>query len=233
MTKLNLTDNMLASILDEIAPLVTSLTGWDLDLPSLRSRVLAKNQGYEEILIGRFEQLGITGYSDLLPDLIERLVEYMVEANFLAAYMPGKGEILVIRENVDDSNLDGLKLILGHELVHRGQHLTHGDLFQRVDHSILAVFQEIQYQTFDNQRIQSAFEQIQPIMTLLESHASYIQELLHQNYFPNAQIEKPFNLAVLLMHLVGAPKIAQYSDGLPQIQAAYAAGNIDLLYRSL
>lgn len=233
MTKLILNDNALTSIIDEVAPLVTSLTGWDLDLPSLRSRVLPRNQGYEEILLGRFEQLGITNYSDLLPDLIERLVEYMVEANSLAAYMPGKGEILVIRENVDDSNLDGLKLILGHELVHRGQHLTHGELFQRVDHSILEVFQEIQYQSFDYQRIQSAFEQIQPIMTLLESHASYIQGLLQQRYYPNAQIEKPFNLAVLLMRLVGTPKIAQYSDGLPQIQAAYAAGNIDLLYRSL
>jgi hypothetical protein len=70
-------------------------------------------------------------------------------------------------------------------------------------------------------------------MTLLESHASYIQALLQQTYYPNGQIETPFNLARLLMRLVGGPKLAQYTDGLPQITAAYQAGDIDRLYQRI
>jgi hypothetical protein len=31
--------------------------------------------------------------------------------------------MLIIGENVDDSNIDGLRLVVAHELVLRGQHL--------------------------------------------------------------------------------------------------------------
>lgn len=233
MTKLILNDKLITSLITEVAPRVVSLTGWDLDLPSLRCRILPRNRGYEEALLGRLSQLGIENWGEMLPGIVERLVEYMIEANYLAAYMHGSGEILVIRENVDDSNLDGLKLILGHELVHRGQHRTHPELFQRIDDYTVQVFSEIQKQPADFQQVQLAFEQIQPIMTVLESHASYIQALLNQKYYPDAQIETPFNLAILLMRLVGAPKLAQYTDGLPQIESAYQTGEVDRLYRNI
>jgi len=57
-------------------------------------------------------------------DIVTRTVEYLVENNVLAAYEPLTNELMVVRENVDDSNLDGLKVVLGHELTHRGQHMT-------------------------------------------------------------------------------------------------------------
>ena len=233
MTKLILNDEIIASLITEVAPRVVSLTGWELDLPSLRSRVLPKNRGYEEILLGRLEQLGMHDWDDLLPDAFERLLEYMIEANVLAAYMPGAEEILIVRENLDDSNLDGLKLVLGHELVHRGQHRTHPELFERLDHYLREIILEIQSQSTDFDLLHLAFEQVQPIMTILESHASYVQALLQQTYYPAGKIETPFNLARLLMRLVGGPKLAQYTDGLSQINAAYQAGDIERLYRSI
>ena len=62
-------------------------------------------------------------------------------------------------------------------------------------------------------------EDIRPIMTLIESHACYIQEQLKQSYFPDAEIESHFNLATLLMRLFGKLKTSQYTDGLADVAA--------------
>jgi len=233
MAKLMIDNALLTSLIGEVAPLVSFVTGWDLHLATLQSRALPKDQGYEEIVLGRLQGLDIQDWKELMPDFFERIIEYMVEQNTLAAYMPGIGEILVIRENVDDSNLDGLKLVLAHELVHRGQHMVHANLLTRVDNLLRQAFLDIKTNTTDLMSMRLYFEQIQPIMTLLESHATYIQGYLKQVYFPEAHIESHFNLGTLLMRLVGAPKVAQYTDGLPQVAEAVKSGRIESLYASL
>jgi hypothetical protein len=230
MTRLEITDNTIRTILLEVAPLVARATGWELDLTSLHSRVLPRNRGYEEMLLGRLQGVEVEEWKELMPDLLERMLEYVVEQNSLAAYMPGSAEILVIRENVDDSNLDGLKLVLAHELVHRAQHITHPQLFRRVDALMLQALRLFQAEDTDMQRMQSILEQVQPVMTLLESHAAYVQGTLKQAYFPEAHIETHFSLAALLMRIVAAPKLAQYTDGLPQVAEAVRAGRLDALF---
>lgn len=228
--KLEITDQQLKTVIAEVAPKVARLTGWDLGLDTLGCRALPRDRGYEEILLGRLEQVGIQDWQDLMPDFFERMIEYLIEQNVLAAYMPGAGEILVVRENVDDSNLDGLRLVLGHELVHRGQHLAHGKLYLRVDELLREALEQIRSATTDYQQIQQLMEQIQPIMTLLESHAHYVQYQLRQIYYPEASIETQFNLAALLLRLVGARKMEQYTAGLPQVAAAAASSSIESLY---
>lgn len=228
--RLQLTDQLVKTELSRVAPQVTKLTGWDLGLDTLSCRTLPKDQGYEEILLARLEGIAIHGWSDLLPDLLERMLEYLVEQNTLAAYLPGAGEILVIRENVDDSNMNGLRLVLAHELVHRGQHLAHGGLFSRVEELLQQACAQAQSADPDFGQILHIMGEIQPIMTLLESHAAYVQGRLQHTCFPNAHIESHFNLATLLMRLIGARKVAQYTDGLPQISAAVASGSVELLY---
>jgi hypothetical protein len=228
--KLEITDQQLQIVIAEVAPKVRRLTGWDLGLETLGCRALPRDRGYEEILLGRLEQVGIHDWEALMPDFLQRMIEYMIEQNTLAAYMPGAEEILVIRENVDDSNLDGLKLVLGHELAHRGQHLAHGNLFLRVDELLREALEQIRYATSDYQQIQQLMEQIQPVMTLLESHAHYIQHQLKQIYYPEASIETQFNLATLLLRMVGARKMEQYTAGLPEVAAAAASGSIESLY---
>jgi hypothetical protein len=94
MTKLTIDDHLISSLVNEDTPLVTSVTGRDLQIPSLRSRVLPKDQGYEEIVLGRIHQLGVSDWEEMMPDLLERMIEYLVEQNTQAAYMPGAGEIL-------------------------------------------------------------------------------------------------------------------------------------------
>ena len=230
MAKLTIDNTLLSSLIDDVAPLVSSVTGWELQLTTLHSRVLSKELGYEAILIGRLQHIGIQGWDEMMPDFLERMIEYLIEENTLAAYLPGAGEIVVIRENVDDSNMDGLRLILAHELVHRSQHMARGSLFSHVDKLQQQAFLEMKSDIANIPRLRFIFEQIQPIMTLLESHATYIQVFLKQTYFPDGRVETHFNIAALLMRLVGMPKIAQHTDGIPQVAAAAKSGNIESLY---
>jgi hypothetical protein len=230
--KLHLSDELVTAMLYQIAPQVTQLTGWDLGLDTLKCRVVPKDQGYEAILLTRLEGMGIHGWLDMVPDLFERMLEFLIEQNTLAAYLPEKSEILVIRENVDDSNMDGLRLLLAHELVHRGQHIVHGHLFSRLEELLHQAYVQIQSSDMDFRQTMQIMDEIQPIMTLLESHAAYVQGILQRTCFPNAHIESQFNLATLLMRLIGARKIAQYSDELPQINAAVASVKVNSLYTS-
>jgi hypothetical protein len=229
MTRLVIDDNLITSLISEVAPLVSQVTGWNLDIPSLRSRVLPREQGYEEIVEGKLRLLGL----QVSPkrDLITRTVEYLVESNVLAAYEPLANELMVVRENVDDSNLDGLKLILAHELTHRGQHVNHPSLFERVNQLLTSAIKGMEAGEVDLQKTRAYFEEVKPLMTLIESHASYIQGTLGKKYYPQAQIEHHFTLPVLIFRVLGYGKAAQYTGGVPQVAAAMKQGNIDGLFQ--
>jgi hypothetical protein len=111
--------------------------------------------------------------------------------------------------------------------------MTHGELFIRLDTLLHRAFAEMSSEATDFVKLRLYFEEVQPIMTLLESHAAYIQEIIKQRYLPEARVESHFNLAVLLMRLIGAPKAAQYTEGLPEISAAINSGKIESLFARL
>jgi hypothetical protein len=231
MTRLTIDDNLVASLITEVAPLVSRATGWELNLPTLLSRVLPREQGYESIVEAKLRLLGYQVSPQR--DFVTRTVEMLIEKNVLAAYEPLANELMLIRENVDDSNLDGLRLVLAHELTHRGQHVNHPQLFQRVNDLLLSVLKEAGSGEVDFQKMRGFFEQVKPLMTLIESHASYIQGILNQKYYPQAQIEKPFSLPVLIFRVLGFGKTTQYTAGLPQVSQADQKGGIDSLFNRL
>ena len=228
MPKLIIDDNSISALVGEVGPLVSSITGWDLQRETLRCRVLPKDRGYEEIVENKLHALGLPFNPGR--DIVTRTVEYLVENNVLAAYEPLTNELMVVRENVDDSNLDGLKVVLGHELTHRGQHMTHPEIFERVNRILVDMIKGVETGQVDLQKLRGYFEEVQPLMTLIESHASYVQGVLCQRYFPQAQIEHHFSLPVLLFRVLGYGKVAQYTEGLPQVTTAMQQGNIDRLF---
>lgn len=229
MSKLTITEELITSLIGETAPLVSQATGWGLDIPSMKSRVLPKDQGYEAIVEDKLRLLGL----QVSPgrDLITRTAEYLVESNVLAAYEPLANELMVIRENVDDSNPDGLRLVLAHELTHRGQHVNHPELFERVNRILVTMLRGAESAAMDLQQTLKYFEEVKPLMTLIESHASYIQGIIHQKHYPNAQIEQHFTLPVLIFRVLGFGKTSQYTEGLPQVTRAMQQGSIDRLFR--
>ena len=137
-------------------------------------------------------------------------------------------------KTVDDSNLNGLRVILGHELVHRAQHVSHPQIFTRLENLMRRILQEIfTAETVpDLASIRDTLMQIKSIMTLIESHASVIQYTLVRNSYPDAHVESHWNLPSLLLRLVGARKLSQYEDGIPMVMQAMKRGAIDDLYKS-
>ena len=139
--RLVVTEQLIREVVHEVAPVVSEATGWPLEIRALGHRVLPRDRGYEEVLLARIKGAGIDLGDAPKRGLLERLLEYVVEGTVLAAYEPSTSELLVVRENVDDSNLDGLRLVVAHELVHRGQHVNHGELFAQVDAAVRAAFE--------------------------------------------------------------------------------------------
>lgn len=231
MNKIDVTVPLIRNIIENVSPLVEGLTQWGLDIEHMGLRVLPKNRGYEEVVLGRLTGLGIPIQKDGPRPIPERLIEYVLESTILAAYQPNTQELLVVRENVDDSNLDGLKLVVAHELVHRGQHVEFPHLFVRLDEIIKEVLVSFTSGKPDMKSLTQKMEDIRPIMTLIESHACYIQEQLKQSYFPDAEIESHFNLATLLMRLFGKLKTSQYTDGLADVATAAKRGDVNSLFR--
>ena len=230
MAKLDVTDQLITSIIQQVGPQVAAETGWDLQLPTLKSRVLPKDQGYEELVQGRLRGMGVAISENR--KFGERILEYLIENNVLGAYQPHSQELLVVRENVDDSNLEGLSLVLGHELVHRGQHIHHPQVFEQIDQTVKALLDAANQGIVNFEWISQKLEEIRPRMTLIESHATYISQMLRKKYFPNAIVETHFNLPVLLFQFLGAGKVSQYTDGLPQVSEAISKGGVDELFRS-
>jgi len=233
MAKLQVNNKLVSELVGEVSPLVRKLTGWELASDELRSQVIPKQRGYEEIFINQLQYLGIPEYEDDPRDLFERLAEYLLEANVLAAYLPWKDEVVVLRENVDDSNLDGLRVILGHELVHRAQHINYPEIFQELEilsRRIFLILYEAQAIPYLEQIMDTLME-IRSIMTLFESHATVVQHTLNKNFYPDAMIESHWSLPTMIFHLVGAEKLSQYRDGIPMVVEAMERGTIDDLYQ--
>ena len=231
MSKLTIDDRLINSLVNQVSSLVGTITGWDLQIPTLRCRVLPKDQGYEEIVQGKLRLLGLPVSPQR--DIVDRTVEFLVENNVLAVYEPLSNELMVVRENVDDSNLDGLKLVLAHELTHRAQHVHHPALFERVNSILVSVFKGMESGQFDFQKLLGYSEEVKPLMTLIESHASYVQGVLKQMHYPGAHIETRFTLPVILFRIIGVGKTSQYTEGLPQVVAAMQRGGVDGLFRSV
>jgi hypothetical protein len=166
-------------------------------------------------------------------DIVDRTVEILIESNVLTAYEPLSNELMVLCENVDDSNLDGLKLVLAHELTYRGQHIQHPNIFERVNRILVSVIKGMESGQVDFQKTLRYYEEVKPLMTLIESHASYVQGLLKQMYFPQARIETRFTLPVILFRIIGFGKTIQYAEGLPQVAAAMQRGSVDVLFRGV
>lgn len=232
MTRLDVTNGLIGKLIYQVAPLVQRETGWDLQLSTLNWEVLPQELGYENIVLGRLRGAGVPVNEGPRP-LAERLVEYALEAAILAAYDPNTAMIMVVRENVDDSNLDGLTIILAHELVHRGQHINHPDLFVRLDDAIRSIYADLNQDAFDLQQGKKKIDSIQVVMTIIESHAAFVQHKVMREFYPNAKIENHFNLFNLFSQILGSSKTEQYTYGLPRIADAASRGMMDQLYMAL
>lgn len=233
MAPLDVAEGQVRRLIADVAPLVSHLTGWNLRTGDLGARVLAKAGSNEEIVRRRLKSAGIAPPPRQAGGFYERLMERLVEESILAAYDHGGQEILVVRENVEGADLDGLRLVLAHELVHRGQHVRHRDLFDRADALLRAIYLAAGPDGAAADGAGAPVAPLEAIMTLLESHARYVEEEVKRLYLPRATLRSGFDMMVFLLQALAPGKGRQYTDGLPAVAAAAGNGTVDSLYESL
>jgi hypothetical protein len=231
MSKLIVTKELVDYLLAELVPYVEQATGWQLDINRLNIQVVPRELAYEAIVLHQ----NVLRYGDQtekkeqLTYAVHPLIEKMIESNILGAFEPSTCELIIVKENVDDSNLDGLKVVILHELVHYGQYLYHSTIFDNLENLRYQVTTAV-----ENREAGKAMDLLgktQQLMTLLESHAHFIEEQIKNRVYPRAKVESHFNWATILMSIISPSKQAQYLDGLPVISQAAKSSRIDDLFR--
>lgn len=233
MAYLDVSEDLVRRLVAGVAPLVSHLTGWNLRTGDLGARVLERAGCNEEILGRRLKSAGIIPIPRQAGDFYELLMDRLLEENILAAYDHGGQEIVVVRENVEGSDLDGLRLVLAHELVHRGQHVQHRNIFVLADALLREAVSEAGPDPDTAAAPPGQPSRLDAIMTLLESHARYVEQEVNRLYLPRAKVQSHFNMLAFLFQALNPRKSRQYSDGLPEVANAVRAGTVDSLYDAL
>jgi len=215
VVRLNIDHDLVRHCLEEVGPLVESLTGWPGLLESTSVEIEEDAVAFWAKTMGSFD-LG-------LPDLAKRVLSHVVFKKALAAYAPHAKRIVVNGKEAVFSNLDGLKVILGHELVHRGQFLYEPGLLARYD----AAVRELRPKLLDADLSIRGFlawflaSPLQQLMKHMEGYAAHVQTDFLQTYYNCAMplvhvglLERM--LAPVLPHLfkeMAEVKVKQYTEG--------------------
>ena len=75
--------------------------------------------------------------------------------------------------------------------------------------------------------------EVDEIMTMLESHAHFVELEIKRLYLPHGLVESHFDMLSLIFHYAGQRKIAQYVDGIPAVTDAVRSGTLEALFKSL
>ncbi|MEO1268760.1 MAG: hypothetical protein AAFX99_11725 [Myxococcota bacterium] len=183
VARLNITEPLLQHCLEEVAPLVEELTGWPSLLEGLKIDLTDDISPY-------FNQLTqeVFGESTWTTRQLDRLMAW--NSNIMALYDPTHHVIAINRSRMARyTNLDGLKVILGHELVHVGQFRQHPELsdLYRSQLNWLRTLVEKQ-DDLSPEAIQEAVSksEFQARMSELEGYAYYIQRDYLERRYPMA-----------------------------------------------
>ena len=189
VVRLHIDDPLVAHCLLEVAPMVESLTGWSGLLDDLPVRI---NPDFGAHWQARLSEYIDTGCATASPEAHQSFLTNM--NGTMAAYDPFEDALIVNATWLDRSNLDALKVVLGHELVHVGQYRNTPDL--REQHRTYAnTLQDLLAAPGDTDRgeIARALRQStwHQALTRIEGYAEYIQKDF---------LEKHYNLATFFNH---------------------------------
>jgi hypothetical protein len=199
--RLNLDNELLRYAIEDVAPLVETLTGWRNLLDNDLTVVLTSDfRPYmKELEKLRNEISQGNSWLDMINDLIFKRLN-----NVLALYDPYSHTIAVNEQEMAYHNLDALKVVLGHELVHVGQFQYASNalkertagiesmarLFAKIESGDIPLHQLVQ-------RIGSS--SFMAHMTRIEGYAHYIQkDFLEKQYNMATFFEHPSILAIVI-----------------------------------
>jgi hypothetical protein len=218
-------------IIQDVAPKVQALTGWDPHLEDLKIQLIRRDQLWEYSTLPRYKALNIdtvprTSEGKASMKISQKIMPYLA----LAMYEPLTGTILIMPENFGAGTTDsGLAITIGHELVHRGQWTNNPDYSKKYP---TIIRKSVGSNAFDTDADEDpSYEKFaQAYMSLAEGDATFVQEQLKKLYYPDAKSKSGSLvglLTILLMHSAGGStngllkKMKQYIEGKKIVQATY------------
>lgn len=184
--RLDVDRELVYACLQEVAPKVERLTGWRGLLEDLE---IAVTNNYRKSVFRLVGELGVaTSFWD-------RTALRLLFKMFMAQYEPLSQVLVVHQRPCARCNLDGLKVILGHELVHVGQFKHSPTIVRQYRESLqwLRRTMEDTKLTFREMVENLDYSLHQDFMSQIEGYATYIQRYL-ERYYNCAEIVPPRTL---------------------------------------
>ncbi len=226
--RLDLDDDLARHCLEEITPFVECLTGWSGLLEDLNVDVTDDIGSY----INRYilEAFGAQE-QDLFSKALNKITMSFV--NLIALYDPIRHSVAINRKEAAAQNLDALKVILGHELVHVGQFKYHPHLREEQKQHMQKLRELVeQHASLSPQELAQAIQASSPQkqMSKLEGYAYYIQrDFLEKHYNMATYFQHTSVLDMVSKHLLphlipgldslAGIKSSQYVDGMESFRS--------------
>ncbi len=226
VVRLAMDDELVGHALHEVVAHVERLTGWSDLLEDLRTADI------EEFGAEISQVMTDAGIHGRFARRVARAVfERVVLGAAHALYSPHSHTIFLNTRSLEHCNLDGLKVILGHELVHVGQFRNHPDLVAE-HRRVTAEFSRRLAEAGDGPvDLESLLGDgtFRRHMSLIEGYAAYIQGYLetiyplamvipHRSWFDRLVIAA-FRRATPDLDRVMESKMAQYTEGRAHFEA--------------
>ena len=186
--RLDIDVDLVKDCLVEVTPLVEQLTGWRHLLDDLKIEVVEQAGEY---LIKDLADLIDIEADSFAAKIVEKILDH--SAAYLGLYDPIRHTMVINKDKMEPHNLDALKVVIGHELVHVGQFKYHPELIEEHKKRFATLKSMFSEQNLNFEELQAKFESLgfQTQMKELEGYAYYIQK----DY-----LEAHYNLATFFEH---------------------------------
>ena len=172
--------DLVKDCLIEVTPLVEQLTGWRHLLDDLNI-VVVDNAG--DYLIKDFAELLNVEEDSFGAKVMKVALQHC--AAFLGLYDPIRHTLIINEDMMEHHNMDALKVVIGHELVHVGQFKNHPELIEEHKLRFAELKSLFERETLSIEEFKEKFESFgfQSQMKELEGYAYYIQrDFLEAHY---------------------------------------------------
>jgi hypothetical protein len=218
-------------IVQEVTPKVEFLTQWNCNLSGLNLNVIKTSQYYERCMKPLFENDEISKELEgekiikkiIVP--IGKTVSFLLSRTLYGEYTYLTNTLTLIKENLEEIKTENeLRTIVGHELVHRCQHVNNPNFYERYEKHINELT-ESKKSLKDICKIKEEFE----IMGMLvEGDANFVEKQLKEQFYPFAEGKKNYNINSVVNSLMATilfkNKFNAYKNGPQIISLVYSTG---------
>jgi len=229
-----ISERSVEKLVRDVVPKVAMLTNWSYDLGELKIRIINRSQLWEHGFKPKYDYLGISTETKTDSGKQTLSMYKNIFSFFTAAlYEPSCDTLFVVANNARfDTNESGLTVLLGHELVHRGQFTQNPQFTKQYFSLVKKQYGSLAFEE-DEHEDKSFGKYLQSLMTIVEGDASFVESQLKKMYYQDASykcagIALWVSSAVLLASLANGDsksgllgKLSQYTAGEKIIKRVY------------